>query len=251
MTYTNPKIAAVCCTYNRPALLGRTIECFLRQTYTNCELVIYDDGGQYPDQPHGDRWRVISVKERAPNLGTKRNLAARHVSPDVDFIQTWDDDDIHLPHGFAAMVEALKLKPWARPFEALEWDGKQFRRYETYHRAYPTQIAYHGNWGYRLKEFWDVGGYPPIMDDDHIAKRMTDAYGLSANTISGKFPTPAYAYSRVPSDNHLSWDYSRHGMEGAWGKANAGALPPATIPIGWDIEYDQLPIPTKAAKRNW
>ena len=37
------KIAAVCCTFNRPKMLGRLIACFERQTYENRELVILDD----------------------------------------------------------------------------------------------------------------------------------------------------------------------------------------------------------------
>lgn len=251
------KIAAVCLTYARPIQLGRTIECFLRQTHPNCELLVYDDGFQYPSQPSGDRWRVVSVKERAPNLGTKRNLAVKCLGPGIDAIQTWDDDDIHLPTALAAMAAALEKGPWAQPRQALEWDGKQFRRFETFARGKPNKCAYHGNWGYRFKEFWAVGGYPPIMDDDTVAQRMTKAYGPSQDTISDDYPTPAYAYSRVPNeshpnDSHLSWLYKETGMDGAWKKLDAGTLAPvAEIPIGWDIDYSTLPIPSVVEPRAW
>jgi glycosyltransferase involved in cell wall biosynthesis len=245
------KIAAVCLTYNRPVQLGRIIECFLRQTYRNSELLIYDDGGQYPDQPRGDRWRVVSVDKRSPNLGTKRNEAVKHLLPGIQCIQTWDDDDLYLPWVLEAMVAALKKGRWAQPREALEWDGTAYKRFKT-HGSNFNSCAYHGNWGYRLDAFWRVGGYPPIMDDDQIAKRMMKAYGPSLDTITPAHPVPGYAYSRVPADKHLSWLYSQPGgMDAAWQKTDAGKLAPAKIHVGWDIDYSALPIPPVAAPREW
>ncbi len=152
----NPKIAACCLTFRRPKLLGRVIESFLRQTYTNSELVILDDCGDYPDQPHGDRWRIVSVNERYPNLGAKRNACVQLVSNDVDAVQTWDDDDVVFPWMFESVAEALSKGEWARGSQAFEWDGETMTRIETFNRQFPKQYAYHGHWAYRLDAFLGV-----------------------------------------------------------------------------------------------
>ncbi len=243
------KITAVALTYGRPHLLGRTIASFLRQTHPNCELVVLCDGGQYPDQPSGDRWRVVSITERCQNLGTKRNVAARLVSEDTEQIAIFDDDDIQLPWHLEACAKGLESRPWVQARQALEWDGKELTRHETYHRDYPDKFAFHGNWAYSLEEFWAVDGYPPIMDDDRIAERMTKAYGPSADSISVEYPLPAYIYSREPT-GHLSWLYAAKGMDGAWDSLGK-TLQPAKIEIGWDRDYAAMEIPKFAKPRAW
>ena len=99
------KIAAVCCTYLRPKQLGHLIRCFERQDYADRELVVLDDAGQY-EPAAGDRWRLVSVRPRFPTLGEKRNAAAGYVSPDVEALAVWDDDDLYLPWALSASVAA-------------------------------------------------------------------------------------------------------------------------------------------------
>jgi hypothetical protein len=76
------KLAALCCTYQRPHLLGQLIESFRRQDYplSMRELIILDDAGQYENQ-HEDGWRLISVPSRFATLGEKRNACAALASP--------------------------------------------------------------------------------------------------------------------------------------------------------------------------
>lgn len=257
-----PKIASVCLTFNRPRLLGRVIECFLRQTYANRELVILDDLGQYPDQPSGDRWRVISVPNRFPTMGHKLNAAARLVSRDVDMIQTWDDDDLYLPWSLAAAVDALREHAWAQLREVLEWDGDRLTRVESFHRDHPEKCAHHGNWAWRVAAFWSVGGYPLDSADDRIADLLAAKYGPSADMISERFPDPGYAYSREPKIEHIS------ALHPELAKTSSGAIEtyqraydslagvstevqPATIDVGWDRDYAALEIPKTAQPRAW
>jgi glycosyltransferase involved in cell wall biosynthesis len=89
------KLAAICCTYKRPAQLAESIECFLRQDYPieRRELVVLDDAGQYADQ-QGKGWRLVSLGVRFRTLGEKRNASAALVSSDVEGYCVWDDDDM-------------------------------------------------------------------------------------------------------------------------------------------------------------
>ena len=106
------KIAAVCPTYKRPQLLGRAIHCFLQQTHPDRELVILDDAGQYRNQA-GDRWRLVSINKRYDCFGDKRNAVIDMISPDVEGIVCWDDDDVYWPHAIEAVSAALEKRPWA------------------------------------------------------------------------------------------------------------------------------------------
>lgn len=247
----NPKIAMVCLTFNRPKELGRIIECFRRQTYENRELVILDDLGQYPDQPTGDRWRIVSVPDRYPSLGQKRNAAVKLISPDVTMLQTIDDDDIYLGHSLEAAVHALQQAPWAQGREAFEWDGETMTRHETWHRDSPGRFAYNGHWCFRVKEFWEVGGYPTDNDDDAVWRKMFATFGQSVDLLSKKFPDPAYVYSRDPSTRHISWLYGVMSMNNAWDNMAHRLKPAGPLVIGWDREYDKIPRPTKAEPRAW
>jgi glycosyltransferase involved in cell wall biosynthesis len=109
------KLAALCCTYRRPHLLGQLIESFLRQNYPRelRELVILDDAGQYENQ-EGDGWRLVSIPRRFHSLGEKRNACAALASPDAEGFLVADDDDIYLPHWFSATAEALQRADWSR-----------------------------------------------------------------------------------------------------------------------------------------
>lgn len=245
------KIAACCLTFRRPKLLGRVIETFSRQTWTNSELVILDDAGDYPEQPRGDRWRIVSVNERYPSLGAKRNACVSLVSDDVDAVQTWDDDDVMFPWMLESVADALRKGVWARGSEAFEWDGEKMSRIETFNRSNPSRFAYHGHWSYLLDEFWKVGGYPEHMDDDLIWQRMTAAYGPSVDLISKRFPEPAYVYSREPTTHHLSWLYPRMSMPDAWQSLKNVAKEGDKLTIGWDREYDKIPRPSVAQPRMW
>lgn len=247
------KIAAVCITWRRPKLLGQLIECFNRQTYQDRELLIVDDSGQYPSQPSGDRWRIVSVDRRFRTIGEKRNAVAAMVSPDVSAYAVWDDDDTYLPWALAASVFALRKHPWVQPRQVLEWndDGQTWRRQESWSRERPLHIAYHGCWSYLREAFINVGGYPARTDEDwELARRLRDHCGPSGDTICPEFPDPFYAYSRQTSG---TWHMSERG---ACDRAYVQALQEPcevveNVPIGWDRDYAAIPIPDEVHRRPW
>ncbi len=200
------KIAAVCCTWNRPELLGRLIECFNRQDYADRELVILDDADQYPAM-EGNRWKLVSQRFRYPTLGDKRNAAARLVSDDVSAFAVCDDDDLYLPHHLSACVEALQDAQWCQPRQVLIADGKSFKRQATFRKSDPNNLGYQGGWAWQRGAFEKLGGYASISngEDVEIAARSLALLGPSADTITARHPTPGYVYTWLGrAGRHLS-----------------------------------------------
>jgi hypothetical protein len=197
------KIAAVCCTWCRPERLSYVIRCFELQDHQDRELVILDDAGQYHDQ-EGDRWRLISVPNRFPTLGEKRNAATALVSPEVDGICIFDDDDLYLPWALSAIDAGLQVASWTRPSQilALREDG----------RLAPTRAGglYHGAWGYRRSLFEMVGGYPAMNsgEDQHLAGLFHAAHASSSDPIALGYQ-PYYIYWWADM-----WHISAYGDDG-------------------------------------
>lgn len=197
------KIAAVCCTYMRPRQLGHLVRCFERQDYPHCELVILDDTGQY-DNCTGDRWRLVSVDQRFESLGAKRNAAAELVSPDVEALCQWDDDDWYLPWALKASVIALCEAEWSRPSVVLRHkDGALTQEY-TWNRPDKRDKAYQGGWAIRRETFWEHGPYPAdrSMDEDiHLCRQLVSAGVTEADPMD--LVRPFYVWSPLPG-RHLS-----------------------------------------------
>ncbi len=242
------KIAAVCITWNRPQMLGRLIECFNRQTYENRELLILDDGGQYPDQPKGDRWRVVSHDRRYDSLGEKRHAAAQMV--EADAMAIWDDDDIYLPHALGATVHGLWYALWVQSREVFEWNGKAMTRLQTSKENCLSYISHHGAWAYRMEAYRAAGGYVKHNEDNDLGCRMLTKFGGSGDTICPLYPEPHYVYSRETDTTHISAKYQAASYEKAWHDM-AEKLPVAELKVGWDRDYLAIPRPKVAIPRPW
>ncbi|MDZ7619898.1 MAG: hypothetical protein U1E05_23100, partial [Patescibacteria group bacterium] len=175
------------------------------------ELLILDDAGQYACQT-GDRWRLISVPARFPTLGQKRNAAASLVSPDVDALAVWDDDDVYLPWALRASADALRHAAWSRPSVVLHpnRDGTL--------RQHLTGGLFHGGWSYRRAAFEAVGGYPPEMnngEDQGFAARLKAAGAIEADPICLGFqPFYVYRWGTAPGVTAGGWHLSGLGPAG-------------------------------------
>jgi len=98
-------------TRDRPTLAPKAIACFMRQTYPNKALLIYDTGEvplsvELPDVAHARPSEEILQKVRQLPIGALRNNANRLVNADV--IVHWDDDDWSHPHRIENQVCQLQ-----------------------------------------------------------------------------------------------------------------------------------------------
>ena len=125
-----PKISAVMCTYKRFSCVERALNCFFMQSYNNKELIIYNTD---VDSPYlTDNNFTVSMegyenipmslhlnygvtiinsnidlitKEPYTNVGAIRRDALKFATG--DYVVTWDDDDIFLPHFMQQAVDRM------------------------------------------------------------------------------------------------------------------------------------------------
>jgi len=225
------KLAALCCTYHRPHLLGELIESFRRQDYPigQRELIVLDDAGQYANQ-EGDGWRIVSLPRRFRTLGEKRNACAALASPDVEGFLVADDDDIYLPHWFSTQAAALNRAEWSRPSLVL----LQRRHGLTEHE---TGGLYHGGWAFRRAAFDLVRGYGPHNngEDQELAGRLNEA-GVTEIDPCG-FAQPFYIYREHNNSYHVSYLNDE-----AYRSLGSDRVDRAGVSAAWSQQFDQLPI---------
>lgn len=245
------KIAAICVTYLRPALLAEAIRCFELQSHPDREMVILDDAGQYANQ-HGDRWSLVSVSERFQSIGEKRNVAMRMASPDVEGFAVWDDDDLYLPWHLAAVSNALEKGPWARP--TLVWDvwrPGEFVLTRTDASRNRHDVAYHGAWSFR-KDFWRrMRGYPTheMGDlDTRVGHAAVRELGPSIDTICDEFPDASYIYYR---SDRTPWRASELTDDQLRAIRPPEAGPRIRVIPRWPADYCRLPQDAVVQPRFW
>jgi hypothetical protein len=195
-------MGVVCCTYDRPQYVGQIIRCFLDQDYPDRELVVLDDAGQYESQK-GDRWRLVSVPNRYPTLGHKRNAAVSLLSPDVEAICTWDDDDLYLPWTVASCAKALGHGDWAVPSVIFKQEspGCPLVRIVTEDPSWALGAA----WAISLRAFREAGGYGlTISGEDTTLKERLNALGAVRVDSTAGGPGPYFIWRRCPDTYHAS-----------------------------------------------
>ena len=245
-------VLAMCITWNRPQLLGRSLHCFLQQTDPNARMFILDDAGQYSSQEH-ERWSLLSTPKRYPTMGNKRNALldmALERYPKMDGFMLWDDDDVYFPHTMECVSAALDSECWAQPRLALEMnkDNRGLRRVETFSRTGPfdKSLAYGGCWAWRLDTFAKLGRFPGTnhSEDLRVAWPCLAKYGPSADSSPNE--NPWYYYNRL--NNTISAEgkgfYALRGQQKIEHVDNP--------PIGWNgLDIFALPIEPGIYPRPW
>ncbi len=102
-----PLVSVILTTRDRPHLLPIALACFEHQTYASRELIVVDDGSEYPADLAGRASlsaRVISVKPGTP-LGIKLNYGADAARGRL--CVKMDDDDWYAPTYIETSVNAL------------------------------------------------------------------------------------------------------------------------------------------------
>lgn len=101
-----PLVSVIVPTYNRPDLLGLTLESIQRQTYPALEIVVVNDAGSDVSAvvARFPRARLVDQPvNRGPSAARNRGLAEAR----GEFVIFFDDDDEMFPNHIAALVNVL------------------------------------------------------------------------------------------------------------------------------------------------
>ena len=112
-----PLVSIIMGIYNCAGTLNEAIDCILRQTYTNWELIMCDDGSSdntleaaqtiQKDNPD----RCIIVLQNPENKGLNFTLNKCLAEAKGDFIARMDGDDVCAPERFAEEVAVFEAEP--------------------------------------------------------------------------------------------------------------------------------------------
>lgn len=152
----NPLVSCLCCTYNRPMLLGESIRCFLDQDYENKRLIVLNDqeGVQLSMDNCPDNVSILNSPVRFGSLGEKRNFLKSYEVG--DFYCIWDDDDLYVPYRLSESIYLMQrdtqydiIKP-KDSFISIDNSGYQVATNRFHAQAIIS------------KEYMDSHVYPPI-----------------------------------------------------------------------------------------
>jgi len=103
---SEPLVTCIMATHNRRSFVPQAIRCFLRQDYSNLELLVVDDGTESIADlvPVNDRVRYLRFDQKL-TIGAKRNLANEKARG--EFIVHWDDDDWYPSWRVRAQMRAM------------------------------------------------------------------------------------------------------------------------------------------------
>jgi glycosyltransferase involved in cell wall biosynthesis len=108
-----PLVSVVIPTYNRAGVICETIDNVFKQTYSNFELIIVDDGSKDDTlsrlRAYGDRIRVLSQANAGPAVARNRGVEAAH----GEIIAFQDSDDSWKPAKLERQVALLEANPSA------------------------------------------------------------------------------------------------------------------------------------------
>lgn len=129
-----PLFSVIIPTYNRRELLAQALESVWRQTFTDYEVIVVDDGStDYTGEwlkSQGSKLRALHQENKGP--GAARNLAAEHANG--EYLAFLDSDDLWFPwtlevhaksierHGRPSMLSGTAV-PLADSTAATTWKG--------------------------------------------------------------------------------------------------------------------------------
>lgn len=242
------EITAACVTYNRPALLGRLIACFEKQTHPECNLLILDSASQYNRRRKGNGWEIISCP-CYKTMAERTNACVK--AAQTEAIAIWDDDDVYLPWALASCVSALSTHVWAQPRIVYEHRVGGLAKMITERAC--GGYGYHASWAYRKPAFRRAGGYTPLESGSDLmfSRAMNGTCGCSVD--ANFFGDPYIIVGHNTRNRGLDpWPLGEKGYVRAKPGDENPVLQNPKIPIEWQVDYLSLPIVEEIVDlRNW
>ena len=183
---TLPKVSAVMCTYRRFKCVERAMNCFLAQDYPNKELIIYNTDAENPIDHYGAFYvssNIIVVNsntdsvtnEAYTNVGAIRRDALTWATG--DYVVTWDDDDIFLPHFMRQGIDKIHATglPSFKPAESFFYSGDNLRLVRnTMEASVIADIKKVREYGYLLETGSEgLGWYTKMRDNKELNENDT------------------------------------------------------------------------------
>lgn len=155
----NPLVSVILATRDRPTLFPVALACYSHQTYANRELIVVDDGEQFPVEAASIEslgGRLIRVPPGTP-LGAKLNRGIEAASGLL--CQKMDDDDWYAPDFMSSMcAEVLKHRTadvftpafaFLKTFLFFELSRWEIRQSYTGNIPGATFLFHREDWAYR------------------------------------------------------------------------------------------------------
>ncbi len=126
-----PLVSVIIPTYNRAGLLAQTLDSVARQTYSDHEVIVVDDGStdHTPELIRGRPEGIRYIRQERKGVSAARNRALEEANtPLVAFL---DSDDLWLPEFLAQVIAALQSQPDAAMaysnFRTIDSQGRTLR----------------------------------------------------------------------------------------------------------------------------
>ncbi len=106
-----PRVAVIIPTFNRARQVVEAVESVLRQTYTDFELLVVDDGSTDDTAerlaPYASRLRLVRQENRGPSAARNRGVA----ETDSEFVAFLDSDDLWLLRKLERQLAWMRAHP--------------------------------------------------------------------------------------------------------------------------------------------
>jgi glycosyltransferase involved in cell wall biosynthesis len=104
-------VSVVIPSYNRAGIVGASIESVLRQSWTNVEVIVVDDGSKDDTRAVVEAYGapVRYVHQANAGVSAARNTGFAHARG--EFVALLDSDDLYLPWKLEAQVRVLRANP--------------------------------------------------------------------------------------------------------------------------------------------
>lgn len=129
-----PVVSVILPTYNRPVLTREAVTSVLRQSYSNFELIIVDDGSKTPlELPPDERVSLISSR-RTGRPGAARDIGVKKASGAL--ISFLDSDDLYLPEKLEIQLASLRERRcrFSHTLERWERNGRVMSQKKLTHK---------------------------------------------------------------------------------------------------------------------